>query len=194
VQIPDNIDDIRQKLFDVKLPILLNSQQIADYWPHTTNVWMRHTKIFPANDGTRVEEWECRHKNRVTKKFETRETSGAWQSKRALLRESDSKSCPIRLRMSYFIRHADNDENHKGGIFRCNCLPERMYLERSAKSGEAHNHDMEVLDTFKRSDAMMYFVKNKAEEGYSFAAVTNWLHKNFDSMTSQAQRIGKQGS
>ncbi|TKA72379.1 hypothetical protein B0A55_06539 [Friedmanniomyces simplex] len=49
-----------------------------------------------------------------------------------------------------------------------------------------------MLDRFKRSDALMYFVKNKAEEGYSYSAVTHWLHDKYGAVTRQAQFLGKQ--
>ncbi|TKA65902.1 hypothetical protein B0A55_10871 [Friedmanniomyces simplex] len=186
------IDDIRQKLFELKVPVLLNSQQIADYWSHMTNVWMRSTKESLKGEGAWLEAWECRHRKRVTAKHKTKEGRGAWQSKRELLKESSP--CSMRIRMAYYIRHADTDENHQGGIFMCRCLPEWMYLERSPRCTEAasHNHDIDMLDRFKRSDALMYFVKNKAEEGYSYSAVTHWLHDKYGSVTRQAQFVGKQ--
>ncbi|KAK3657850.1 hypothetical protein LTR56_002232 [Elasticomyces elasticus] len=188
----DGIDDVRLKLFELKQPVLLNSQQIASYWSHMTNVWMRSTREQAKPEGAWVEAWECRHRKRVTAKHKSKEGRGAWQSKRQLLKESTP--CPMRIRMAYYIRHADTDENHNGGIFMCQCLPEWMYLEKSpkCKGDTVHNHDIDMLDRFKRSDAMMFFVKNKAEEGYAYSAVTHWLHDKYNSVTRQAQYVGKQ--
>ncbi|KAK4961995.1 hypothetical protein LTR10_002489 [Elasticomyces elasticus] len=188
----DGIDDVRLKLFELKQPELLNSQQIASYWSHMTNVWMRSTREQAKPEGAWVEAWECRHRKRVTAKHKSKEGRGAWQSKRQLLKESTP--CPMRIRMAYYIRHADTDENHDGGIFMCQCLPEWMYLEKSpkCKGDTVHNHDIDMLDRFKRSDAMMFFVKNKAEEGYAYSAVTHWLHDKYNSVTRQAQYVGKQ--
>ncbi|KAK3640328.1 hypothetical protein LTR56_011926 [Elasticomyces elasticus] len=188
----EGIDNVRLKLFELKQPVLLNSQQIASYWSHMTNVWMRSTREQAKPEGAWVEAWECRHRKRVTAKHKSKEGRGAWQSKRQLLKESTP--CPMRIRMAYYIRHADTDENHNGGIFMCQCLPEWMYLEKSpkCKSDTAHNHDIDMLDRFKRSDAIMFFVKNKAEEGYAYSAVTHWLHDKYNSVTRQAQYVGKQ--
>ncbi|KAK5707510.1 hypothetical protein LTR97_000044 [Elasticomyces elasticus] len=188
----DGIDDVRLKLFELKQPVLLNSQQIASYWSHMTNVWMRSTREQAKPEGAWVEAWECRHRKRVTAKHKPKEGRGAWQSKRQLLKESTP--CPMRIRMAYYIRHADTDENHNGGIFMCQCLPEWMYLGKSpkCKGDTVHNHDIDMLDRFKRSDAMMFFVKNKAEEGYAYSAVTHWLHDKYNSVTRQAQYVGKQ--
>ncbi|KAK5698546.1 hypothetical protein LTR17_023569 [Elasticomyces elasticus] len=188
----DGIDNVRLKLFELKQPVLLNSQQIASYWSHMTNVWMRSTREQAKPEGAWVEASECRHRKRVTAKHKSKEGRGAWQSKRQLLKESTP--CPMRIRMAYYIRHADTDENHNGGIFMCQCLPEWMYLEKSpkCKGDTAHNHDIDMLDRFKRSDAMMFFVKNKAEEGYAYSAVTHWLHDKYNSVTRQAQYVGKQ--
>ncbi|KAH9828871.1 5-amino-6-(5-phosphoribosylamino)uracil reductase [Teratosphaeria destructans] len=90
-------------------------------------------------------------------------------------------------------KHADTEENHHIGFSACKCLPEWLYIRRTDRTWDRnHNHDLEQLDKYKHSDGIMYFAQNKVEEGYSFSAVTNWLHQKYGEVTSQAQFITKQ--
>ncbi|KAK4540144.1 hypothetical protein LTR36_009730 [Oleoguttula mirabilis] len=191
--IPDNIDEIRDKLYVLEKAVFLTSQQIADYWPHMTNIWMRSVKHDTDDFGVTHESWECRHRRRVIGKARPSGGQGTRHrlSKRQMLENEDA--CSMRIRVTYYIKHADTEEDHTVGFGNCKCIPEWVYMQRTAKSRfEQHNHDIDMLDRFKRSEAMMYFVKKKAEEGYAFSVVANWLHDKYDGVTKQAQYMTKQ--
>jgi hypothetical protein len=127
--IPDKIDEIRNILYEVKRPIVLNSRQIAEYWPHMTNVWQRSNKNDVGFNGVGSENWECRQRTRVTDRpkhgIGTGQAPGTARlrvSKRQML--EGMQPCPMRIRLYYYTKHADTDENHKMGFMGCKCLPE----------------------------------------------------------------------
>ncbi|KAK5114589.1 hypothetical protein LTR85_010166 [Meristemomyces frigidus] len=191
--IAEQLDYIREKLFVLAQPVLLDSQQIADYWPHMTNIWMRSVKHDTDDFGVAQESWECRHRRRVIGKARPSQGQGTRHrlSKRQML--ENAEPCTMRIRLTYYTKHADTDDDHNVGYGACKCIPEWLYLKRTEKVRfEQHNHDIDMLDRFRRSDGMMYFVKKKAEEGHAFSSVANWLHDKYDSVTKQAQFMTKQ--
>ena len=168
----DGIDEVRHTLFELTKPVLLNSQQIADYWPHMTNLWIRSAKRVTDGPVWR-EDWECRQRARVTGKRKI-DGNGVRNrpSKRAQM--SEAEPCCLRIRRTYCTVHADSEEDHKAGIFSCRCIPEWLYLERTQGCANTrHTHDLDEVDKFKRSDALMLFARIKVEEGYSFATIAN---------------------
>ena len=74
---PPDIDLVREKLFKMENTILLkNSQEVADYVPHITNVWRRAVQRVEIDEetGLQTEYWHCRTKKaqRVRKDEGTR--------------------------------------------------------------------------------------------------------------------------
>ena len=62
---PIDIDAIREKLFKMEKSILLkNSQEVADYVPHITNIWRRAVQRVEIDEdtGLQTEYWHCRTK------------------------------------------------------------------------------------------------------------------------------------
>lgn len=184
---PPDLDIMREKLFKLEEPLLLNSQQIADYWHHVFNLWKKSKTNNHNGHNTVVDTYECRVKRRIDDIPEGRRgKEGKEMRKRHLRRQKleDVHKCPVRIRLIYHIKHADTDhEDHKPQgtlLSSCKCMPEWLHIRRTdASSKLQHTHELELLDELKRSDAIMYFAKLKAEEGYTYAAVRNWLHKNY---------------
>lgn len=192
--IPDDVDTIRQKLFKFEKPIFLTSQQIADYWPHMTNVWVRLIRQADHSNGVSEENWECRLRRRVNSRHDQAGRGRGTrhrQSKRQMLEIAEA--CPMRICLTYYTKHADTDEDHKAGFGACKCVPDWLYIRKTEKCEDSdHNHEIDMLDKFKRSDAMMFLVKKKAEEGHLFSSVIQWLHKHYDGVTKQAHFMSKQ--
>ena len=60
---PPDIDAVREKLFKMENSILLkNSQEVADYVPHITNIWRRAVQRvhIDVETGLQTEYWHCR--------------------------------------------------------------------------------------------------------------------------------------
>lgn len=61
--LPPDVDYVRERLFNLETPVLLkNSQEVADYVPHITNIW-RYSKNESQIDketGVQVDLWHCR--------------------------------------------------------------------------------------------------------------------------------------
>lgn len=66
VPLPPKLEMVREKLFRIEKPILLkNSQEVANYIPHITNLWRKTVQRVKSNeDGLQVEYWHCRSKKR----------------------------------------------------------------------------------------------------------------------------------
>jgi hypothetical protein len=62
---PTDVDSVREKLFALKETVLLkNSQEVADYVPHITNIWRRAVQRAEVDEetGVQTEYWHCRTK------------------------------------------------------------------------------------------------------------------------------------
>ena len=194
--VPDGIDAIREKFFLMENPILLNSQQYAYIWPHISNMYSRSNSVTLEPNGTQLEVWECRNQRRQAKHRREHPTQGLGKRKREKkndLLESE-EPCKIRFRIVSYVKHANTtDENHKFGLATCNCVPEWVFMERTATvkdSMVAHNHSLEALDKFKRSDAVLFFCRLKVEEGgYMYASVRRWLKTHYGDKTKQLEHL-----
>ena len=190
--IPSDVDDVRDKLFVLEKPVLLNSQQYSDYWPHVTNIYGRSTAPSFEPNGTQIEVWECRNQRRQSRHRRLQPTQGHGKRERKKkndLLESD-EPCKMRFRIVAYIKHADTDEDHRGGLSNCRCVPEWLHLEQT-KSSAVHNHSLLALDKFKRSDAMLHFARHKVEEGpYMYAAVKKWIKSKYGDVSKQAEYVG----
>lgn len=188
---PEDLDDVREKLFKMEKPMLFNSQQFADYWPHISNFYNRSSTPVEESNGTEVGIWECRNKARLSRNKREYPSSSTGRRKRdnkSRLLESN-ESCQVRFRIVMYFKHADTDEPHKSGLDHCRCVPEWMYLERKRHSlGHEHNHTLESLDQFKWSDAMLLFAQRKVEDGgYMYASVSKWIKEKLWERTKQVQ-------
>lgn len=180
---PDDVDEVREKLFKLEKPMLLNSQQYADYWPHVSNIYARGVGPTMAKNGTQLETWECRNQRRQSRHQRIKGSSGQGKRKRErkihLL--EGTEMCKLRFRIVAWIRHADSNEDHKKGLGNCNCVPEWMYIEKmQASANLSHNHTLESLDKYKRTDALLHFCEQKVMEGgYLYKAVCKWMKEKY---------------
>jgi hypothetical protein len=102
---PPDIDLVRDKLFKMEVPILLkNSQEVADYVPHITNVWRRaiqKAEVDPET-GVQTEYWHCRTKKAMRTRNVSYPTKGIRQRERksqTLFRKLTSDRCYYETRM-----------------------------------------------------------------------------------------------
>lgn len=185
---PDNLDEVRDIIFNLEKPILLNSQQYADYWPHVSNIYARGVGPWWDTNGVQLETWECRNQRRQSRHQRVKGPGGQGLRKRErkLHLLEGTEMCRLRFRLHAFIRHAnDGAEEHKKGLGNCNCVPDWLFLERMRASHEIdHNHTLDALDKYKRTDAILFFAERKvAEGGYLYAAVRKWIHSNYSRKT-----------
>lgn len=103
----------------------------------------------------------------------------------------------MRLRVVSYTRHAKTDAIHthwggNGGSF-CKCIPEWVHLEKCCPEGtpEEHTHGHEIMDAWKRSEAVGVLAKLKCEEGNTYAAVSNWLRKEYGDVSKQVLKYEK---
>ena len=185
--IPEDLDEVREKLFKLEKPLLLNSQQYADYWPHVSNIWARGVGPWWDTNGSQMETWECRNQRRQSRHQRIKEPGGQGLRKRErkLHLLEGTEMCKLRFRLTAHIKHAENNEDHKKGLGVCNCVPEWMFLERMKASADlAHNHTLDSLDKYKRTDAMLFFAEHKViEGGYLYASVRKWVQDKYSHLT-----------
>ncbi|KAM3425046.1 hypothetical protein BST61_g7014 [Cercospora zeina] len=194
---PDDVDAIRNKLFHLEKDVLLNSQQIADYWPHMSNVWQRDTAPAQRANGVVMEIWHCRNQRRVERRDKGAEgTAVRRRRKKKDDMLTDPHQCKLRIRLQFYTKHAEGlAEPCSIGFMECKCIPEWVYITRTPrtkKAGYRHEHDLLILDQYKRSQAIMFFCKLKVEERYSYSAVLKWLKENYAHRTPQVDCVRKQ--
>ncbi len=183
--IPDDLDAMREKLYHIREPMLLNSQQFADYWYFMSNILVRDIAPVTQTNGTVVEIWECRNCRRAAKmKGDEGTGKRKRETKRHLLETQEP--CKFRFRTLYYIKHADTNEDHQF-LGSCWCLPEWVHIQRTDRC-EEHNHSLKSADQFKRADALTFFARQKVEEGgYMYASVRRWVHEKFNHLTQQTE-------
>lgn len=169
--VPEDLDEVREKLFKVEQPILLNSQQYADYWPHMSNVWARGKGPKFNENGTQVETWDCRNLRRLSRnqrhlRLHEHENQGLRRKTPKMNVFEGTEECKGRIRIVSYIRHAVSDDDHPKGLGSCNCAPDWIFLERTQTSLDLpHRHTLESQDEYKRTDALMFLAEHKVAEG-----------------------------
>ena len=144
--IPDDVEEVRQKLFHLEQDVLLDSQQIADYWLHMNNVWQRSTKPSLEENGVVVEMLECRNRRRVKLVGKDRQSAGTRNrgNKDDLL--GDIEPCKLRVRVQSYTKHVEGlSEPCRIGFMSCNCIPEWAYICRTNATKEknyVHQHEV----------------------------------------------------
>lgn len=148
---PSDVDEVRKKLFLVERPMLLDSQQIADYWPHISNFYMRSSRPSTNDNGTVSEAWECRIRRRVTMKSRDKIDQGTRQRHRKDELLGDVKECRARLNMISFTKHVDSAGGcGEPGLGNCLCVPEWLHVQptdRAIIENLQHTHDIDLLDS-----------------------------------------------
>lgn len=191
---PDNLDAVREKIFKLEKPLLLNSQQYADYWPHISNIYARGVGPWWEKNGIQLETWECRNQRRQSRHQRVKEPMGQGIRKRVrkLHLLEGTEMCKVRFRLHAFVKHAlDGSEDHTKGLGVCNCVPEWVFIDRMRASADLeHNHALESLDKYKRTDALLFFAEQKVREGgYLYAAVRKWIYDHYSHVTKEVQYL-----
>ncbi|KAF7188650.1 hypothetical protein HII31_10312 [Pseudocercospora fuligena] len=202
--IPHDLDAVRDKLFRFDKELLLDSQQICDYWLHMTNVYQRSTKPERNHNDTVTEVWECRNRRRVKIIANPpKESQGRGQRNKNTKDDilGDVAQCKLRIRFISYTKHHEScpwSKDQPGappGFMSCKCIPEWVHMERTEKTKEyehQHEHDIAMLDRFKRSDAIMYYAKVLVEQRYTFACVHKWILKKYTNKSQEVQYLNKQ--
>jgi hypothetical protein len=87
---------------------------------------------------------------------------------------------------------AEKDHDRWGGG-PCKCVAEWVHFElaNTDRDLHEHTHELEVMDGYKRSEALQVLAKNKCEEGNSFSAVSRWMHEEYGETSKQVARFEK---
>ncbi|KAM0722460.1 hypothetical protein Q7P37_001901 [Cladosporium fusiforme] len=193
--IPPKVELVREKLFRLEEPILLkNSQEVADYLPHITNLWRRAVQRveLSGDDGLQVEYWHCRCKKQspVARKEQPKGLRN--REKKTELLFGDQVDCKMRVRVTSLTKHADTLEDHsRWGS--CKCIPDWIHFKRACVDPNftEHTHDQEIIEVYKHSEAISILAKLKTEEGNSAAGVVKWLRRECGDQLKQAHRLDK---
>ncbi len=115
----------------------------------------------------------------------------------------DQEQCKMRIRVTSFTKHGDHNpfhlrvhgtraanghvdkgdaaEHNRWGGGPCKCVAEWVHFQLACVDPEItqHTHDLEIMDGYKRSEALALLAKNKVEEGNRYSATTAWMHKTY---------------
>lgn len=148
-------------------------------------------------NGCQVEIWQCRNRRRHTRRAAKAQAADGGERPRERNRVSHAleggEACKIRVRLIVYFKHAQTKEDHKGGLGSCHCVPEWIHIartEETIKQKHVHNHTLDSLDKFRRSEALLFYARYKvAEGGYSYSAVRRWMQAKYSEYTSQVEHL-----
>lgn len=127
----------------------------------------------------------------------------------------DQEQCKMRIRVTSFTKHGDHNPFHlrvhgtraanghvdKGdaaahnrwGGGPCKCVAEWVHFQLACVDPEItqHTHDLEIMDGYKRSEALAVLAKNKVEEGNGYSSTTAWMQKTFGETSKQVAKFDK---
>lgn len=125
------------------------------------------------------------------------------------------EKCKMRIRVTSFTKHADHnpfhlrvhgtrtangsvgintlEEHDRWGGGPCKCVAEWVHFQLACVDPELtqHTHDLDIMDGYKRSEALAVLAKNKVEEGNGYSATTQWMHKTFGETSKQVSKFDK---
>jgi len=189
---PPNIDEIREKFFYMREPLLLkNSQEIADIVPHLSNFWRRGHEpqtMDKRDNGVQVETWECLSRQAMRPKLPSKE--GVRRRKKRSEHFDGTELCEMRLQVISYTKHnLDSPGDHKRWNSQCKCIPEWAYFIlhpriRVAETNE-HSHDIELMEKYKQTHALLFLGKLKMEEGFGYSAVARWIRQTYGERSKQ---------
>ena len=121
----------------------------------------------------------------------------------------------MRIRVTSFTKHGDHNpfnlrvhgtraanghvdkgsaaEHNRWGGGPCKCVAEWVHFQLACVDPEItqHTHDLEIVDGYKRSEALAVLAKNKVEEGNGYSATTAWMNKTFGETSKQISKFDK---
>lgn len=121
----------------------------------------------------------------------------------------------MRIRVTSFTKHGDHNpfnlrvhgtraanghvdkgsaaEHNRWGGGPCKCVAEWVHFQLACVDPEItqHTHDLEIMDGYKRSEALAVLAKNKVEEGNGYSATTAWMNKTFGETSKQLSKFDK---
>ena len=121
----------------------------------------------------------------------------------------------MRIRVTSFTKHGDHNpfnlrvhgtgaanghvdkgsaaEHNRWGGGPCKCVAEWVHFQLACVDPEVtqHTHDLEIMDGYKRSEALAVLAKNKVEEGNGYSATTAWMKKTFGETSKQLSKFDK---
>jgi len=127
----------------------------------------------------------------------------------------DQEQCKMRIRVTSFTKHGDHNpfhlrvhgtraanghvdkgsttEHNRWGGGPCKCVAEWVHFQLACVDPEVtqHTHDLEIMDGYKRSEALAVLAKNKVEEGNGYSATTAWMIKTFGETSKQVSKFDK---
>ena len=127
----------------------------------------------------------------------------------------DQEQCKMRIRVTSFTKHGDHNpfhlrvhgtraanghvdkgsaaEHNRWGGGPCKCVAEWVHFQLACVDPEItqHTHDLEIMDGYKRSEALAVLAKNKVEEGNGYSATTAWMQKTFGETSKQISKFDK---
>lgn len=121
----------------------------------------------------------------------------------------------MRIRVTSFTKHGDHNpfnlrvhgtraanghvdkgsaaEHNRWGGGPCKCVAEWVHFQLACVDPEItqHTHDLEIIDGYKRSEALAVLAKNKVEEGNGYSATTAWMQRTFGETSKQISKFDK---
>ena len=160
---PQQLADMRQRLFEVKEKIELQIDEFERYWPYVDNVWVRQHKAGIDKTGKYITDYyACRlQRPTYTPKPDTPRREGQPTRKKQI---REGGTCQMRLKT---IRY-------EGGY--------RGYTVMRIGDDTQHSHDLDHIDKIKRTSVLMDIARSEVMKGYMPASVFTVMNEDYDKL------------
>ena len=91
------------------------------------------------------------------------------------------------------VDKGDAAEHNRWGGGPCKCVAEWVHFQRACVDPEftKHTHDLEIMDVYKRSEALAVLAKSKVEEGNGYSCTAAWMQKTYGETSKQLSKFDK---
>ncbi|KAL1975700.1 hypothetical protein VTN31DRAFT_4092 [Thermomyces dupontii] len=158
--IPPNIAQVRQLLFECADRIELTVTEFERFWPFVDNVWVKQRTNASKSGRCTSEYYICRLR-RPTVRPQQQQQQQQTERKRARRRTVRERSmCNVSIKVVH-------NEGPLPGIV----------ITRTPGSDRHHRHDLDYIDKIKRNSGLMELVRNEACKGFLPSSVFHKLRE-----------------
>lgn len=160
--IPDGVEALRQRIFNLAEDVVLTTTEFAVYWPYFDNIYiLNQNRQSKKNPAVERKSWRCRL---YEKAFKTH-----------VPLENRQRNCTARIRISCPCR--------------IKSVHDGVSVVLSRTSPEGHNHELQALN-FKNSSAVLKVLQREVEKGYRPCDISNNVLNSRNGNLQALQRAG----
>ena len=170
VNLPQDLANVRQRLFEVKEKVELRIDEFERYWPYIDNVWVRQHKAGTDRSGRVITDYYACRLQRPTyqpKAAEAPRREGQPTRKKHI---REGGTCQMRLKTI----------KYEGGY--------SSYTIMRIGDERGHTHTLDHIDKIKRNSVMMEIARSEVMNGYMPASVFTVMNEDAEKLAASGGR------